>query len=261
MAEAATKRRARVLVTRPAHLQQGAISRLRAAGYDPVSLPLLRIDAVDIESRDAGPIRNSILNLDLYTKVIFISRNAAHIGAELIDQYWPQLPVGVEWLAIGQGTADQLAAFGIEATVNPGVDSEALLDTPQLQELSDQRILLIKGVGGRDLLQHALEARGAQVDTAEVYQRSVCSYTEAELAEKLGTKLGAKLSKMVDAALLTSGEALQALKKLGLACDTVLVVPSDRVALQAAKLGYTDVVTANGASDEAMLAAVAQRLS
>ncbi len=253
MAEAATKRRARVLVTRPAHLQKGAISRLEQAGFEPVSLPLLRIEAIDIESAEASAIRSSILNLDLYSTVIFISRNAARIGAELIDQYWPQLPIGVEWIAIGQGTADQLAELGIHAKVNPGVDSEALLDTPQLQEVSDQRILLVKGVGGRDLLKHALEVRGAQVNTIEVYQRSICSYTEAELADKLGAT--------VDVALLTSGEALQAFSELNLAGCMALVVPSERVAMQAAQLGYTDVVTANGASDEAMLAAIAQRLS
>ena len=253
MAEAAKPARARVLVTRPAHLQQGVISRLQAAGFEPVSLPLLKIEPIDIESAEAGAVRSAILNLDLYSKVIFISRNAACIGADLIDQYWPQLPIGVDWMAIGQGTANQLAAFGIQASVNPGVDSEALLATPQLQELTEQRILLIKGVGGRELLQQTLEARGAQVDAIEVYQRSVCSYTEAEIAERFGAA--------VDAVMLTSGEALTAFHVLGLAADIALVVPSERVAQQATQLGYSDVTTANSANDEKMLAALAQRLS
>lgn len=253
MAEAAKPTRARVLVTRPAHLQQGVISRLQEAGFEPVSLPLLKIEPIDIESAEAGAIRNSILNLDLYSKVIFISRNAARIGADLIDQYWPQLPIGIDWMAIGQGTADQLAAFGIQASVNPGVDSEALLAAPQLQELTEQRILLIKGSGGRELLQQTLEARGGQVDCIEVYQRRGCSYTETELAERF--------NESVDAALLTSGEALNSFHQLSLAADMPLVVPSERVALQAAQLGYTEVITATGASDEAMLAAVAQRFS
>lgn len=245
--------KARILVTRPAHLQQGALSQLEEADYEPVSLPLLEIQPVDIEAPESGPIRSHILNLDLYNSVIFISRNAARIGAELIDQFWPQLPVGIEWLAIGQSTADELAGYGIIATVNAGTDSEALLDTPQLQELAEQRILLVKGEGGRELLQQTLTARGAKVDSIELYKRQPCRYTEAELITRVGTAC--------DAVILTSGEALTAYHTLGLWPQATLFLPSERVAQQAKRLGYTEIVVADGASDLAMLSAIEQRFS
>jgi uroporphyrinogen-III synthase len=245
--------KARVLVTRPAHLQQGALSRLTEAGYEPVSLPLLQIEPIDIDAPESGWIRTAVLNLDLYSKVIFISRNAARIAAELIDQYWPQLPVGVEWIAIGQSTANELRHLDIEAVVNSGIDSEALLDASQLQELAGQRILLLKGVGGRELLQQQLEARGAQVDAAELYQRTPCSYTATQLTERI--------AQPAEAVLLTSGESLQAYDALTMPKSLLLVVPSERVAQQAHRLGYTDISTATGASDDAMLAALEQRFS
>ena len=245
--------KARVLITRPAHLQQGATDLLIEAGYDCIALPLLRISPIDIESTEAGYVRNRILDLDLYAKVIFISRNAARIGADLIDQYWPQLPLGIEWIAIGQGTADELNQAGIDALVNQGVDSEALLDAPQLQDLSDQRILLVKGVGGRDLLRKTLESRGANVDEIEIYRRTPCDYTDTELHERIRAPL--------DAILLTSGEALDALEQLNLKQrhSLMLLVPSERIAQQARELGYTNIQISNGASDSAMLDALESR--
>jgi len=242
--------KARVMVTRPAHLQQGAIQRLTQAGYEPVSLPLLQITPIEIDTSAASSVRSHILNLDLYSQVIFISRNAARIGADLIDQYWPQLPVGVEWIAIGQGTADELSQAGIQAEINPGIDSEALLDSSQLQELGDQRILLIKGVGGRELLQQELERRGAKVDPIAVYHRSACVYTD--------TELNAQLAEAVDAILLTSGEALSALEQLNLPWrhQCLLIVPSERIATQASEMNYQNVQIAAGASDSAMLDAL-----
>ena len=247
--------KARVLLTRPAHLQQGALELLTAAGYECISLPLLSITPIDIESEEAGYLRSRILDLDLYTRVIFISRNAARIGADLIDQYWPQLPVGVEWIAIGQGTADELSHLGIDAQVNPGVDSEALLDAPQLRELSDQRILLVKGVGGRDLLRKILEKRGAIVDEIEIYQRTPCDYTDTELVERI--------SKPLDALLITSGEALIALEHIKWRDlrSSLLIVPSERIASQAQELGYQNIQTSAGASDRAMLDALELRFN
>ena len=245
--------KARVLLTRPAHLQQGATDLLTAAGYECISLPLLSITPIDIDSAEAGFVRSRILDLDLYAKVIFISRNAARIGADLIDQYWPQLPLGVEWIAIGQGTADELSQVGIDALVNQGVDSEALLDAPQLQDLSDQRILLVKGVGGRDLLRQTLESRGANVDEIEIYRRTPCDYTDTELHERMRAPL--------DAILLTSGEALAAFDQLNLKQrhSLVLIVPSERIAQLARERGYPNIQISSGASDSAMLDALESR--
>lgn len=232
---------------------QGLISRLTQAGFEPVALPLLRIEPIDIDSAQAAAIRSTLLNLDLFQKVIFISRNAARLGSEMIDHYWPQLPLGVEWIAIGPGTAEVLEEAGINAEINSGVDSEALLASPQLQELAEQRILLVKGVGGRVLLEHTLRQRGARVETIEIYQRVPCRYSDAELAQRF--------ERPIDAVLLTSSESVQAYADLGVTQNSLVVVPSARVARQAETLGFNDVVTASGASDEAMLGALDSRFN
>lgn len=246
----------RVLVTRPRAQQAELCALLQAAGYEPVSLPLLEISAIDLDAAEQALLRSRLLNLDLYQHVIFISRNAAQIGAELIDQFWPQLPVGIDWIAIGQSTADELEQFNIAARVNSGLDSEALLRDPGLQQLADQRILIVKGVGGRELLAQTLQQRGAKVELAEVYTRRLPVYSTAELE--------ALLNPPPDAILISSGQAVKNLHELAVEQrklqNCTMIVPSERVENDARALGYGDTLVAQGADNHAMLMALQQRL-
>ncbi|RTE64473.1 uroporphyrinogen-III synthase [Amphritea opalescens] len=242
----------RVLVTRPAHQAQGQMTLLCSLGIDPVSLPLLEITAV-AEADSAFPLlKSNIMDLDLYHKVIFISANAVTAGMDLIDQYWPQLPLGIEWFAIGQQTALTLDNFGITAQRSPaGYDSEALLSLPLLQNIAEQKILIMRGEGGRETLAEQLRQRGARVDYADLYRRSMPHYTSEQIISSI-------IDKPLAAALLTSGEAVNNLTQLINDHDlkalrhTPLVVPSERVARIATELGYTRVMTASGPDNQAM---------
>src|SRR5690606_24015304 len=159
----------RVLLTRPHPHNDNLQAALTANGAETRSLPLLAIESV----AETPALRQSLMNLDLYQAIVVVSPNAAHLGLERIEQYWPQLPVGLDWLAVGKGTANQLAQAGIRALVpDDGHDSEALLRRPRLQEVAGQRVLILRGQGGRELLSETLRARGARVDYAELYRRS-----------------------------------------------------------------------------------------
>lgn len=241
-----------VLITRPADQQKKLAELLETAGYKITSLPLLEIEAVDLDQPKYGILRQHFLNLDLYSTVVFISRNAARLGGEIIDQYWPQLPIGVSWFAIGQGTAQELDYFGINSEINSGLDSEALLADTRLQHIEEQRILIVKGQGGRDMLETELRARGARVDLAEIYTRACPSYTNTDLAEHLDSPL--------DAILITSGEALKNLSKFLIGRESLkqclIVVPSQRTAKLAKQLGFGNLQVAQGADNQAMLDAL-----
>lgn len=240
--------KAHILVTRPDFAQQASISCFEAAGFSCSSLPLLCIEPIDIDAQSAGIIRNQFLNLDQFNKLIFISRNAAKLAVDLIDQYWPQLPVGIDWIAIGPGTAAELNALNIDAKINEGVDSEALLQSDHLQDLHEQRILIVKGEGGRALLQQQLQERGAKVEVAQIYKRHACHYTAQTIESKL--------KHVPDAIMITSGEALEALTAIPWPwpkSDTQLLVPSARIAQRANSLGYPNLIITSGASDLAML--------
>lgn len=245
-----------VLVTRPVGQADGLIQSLKAAGFDPVlHQPMLELlPLTDIPA----PQRQCIVDLDLYQHIIFISANAVRFGLACIDDYWPQLPTGLNWYAIGESTAAILEDRGV-AVLTPGeqMSSEGLLALPELDSVANQRVLIVKGVGGRDTLREVLSGRGAQVEEFACYRRACPVMASGELAQSLQQA-------SIDVVLVSSGEGLQ--NMLTLLSDTEstkfkdigLIVPSPRVAAQARQAGFNDVVTAANASDAAMQQALQQ---
>lgn len=251
----------RVLVTRPEHQSTDICSQLQMQGAIPVCLPLLEITPVTDTDHGYPLLKQHILDLDLFQQIIVVSPNAARFAGDLIDSYWPQLPIGITWHAIGQKTADTLAEYGITARVNPaGTDSEALLTDTSLQNIAEQRILIMRGEGGRTLLAETLQARGARTEYAELYRRSCPDYTSQQINSTIYSSL--------DAVLITSGEALENFFSLlgpsqehnsqqrGQILSTRLLVPSARVAKLATELGCTKVYIAQGADSQAMVQAL-----
>jgi len=242
-----------VLVTRPAGQAVALCGAVEAAGYTAHSQPLLELRALD----ELPPAqRRLLLDLDVYQHVIFISGNAVQFGMACIEDFWPQLPLGLTWYAIGDATAGLLRDFGIEA-VTPGgaMTSEALLAVPELQRVLDQRILIIKGEGGRATLREELARRGAKVDELACYRRSCPDLPAGELAARLREW-------RIDWVMISSGEGLANLQALLRWPETTkfrdmrVIVPSERIAHLARKAGFDQVVTAENASDVAMLHAL-----
>jgi uroporphyrinogen-III synthase len=243
-----------VLITRPAGAAADLLcAAVEAAGYSAFSQPLLELHALD----DIGPAQHTFIEeLDLYQHVIFISGNAVRFGMSHVENYWPQLPVGISWYAIGSATAALLADFGV-AAVTPGdkMTSEGLLALPALAGVELQKILIIKGQGGRDTLARELLARGAAVDELACYQRRPVDLSADDLAGKLNQW-------QIDTVLITSGEGLANLEVLLSPAETSnfkhlrLIVPSQRVARLAQSAGFDNIETADNASDTAMLHAL-----
>lgn len=241
-----------MLVTRPAGQADALINGLRRSGFAPEHLPMLTIDPVE-------PLpavqRQRVLDLDRYEHVIFVSANAARIGIDHFRNFWPQLPEGQIYWAVGQSTALCLEAEGL-AVSRPTSDmsSEGLLAMPGLADLQSQRVLLVKGEGGRKFLEEQLEQRGAKVDSLECYRRGLATH-DAAASRNWVTQAALPLI------LISSGEGLEQLSGLlqprehtNLSGATLLV-PSLRVAKQARELGWKNVACADNASDSAMLEA------
>ena len=242
----------KVLVTRPAHQAEPLCEAIAALGGSPIRYPLLAIEPLAQDAR----LRTQIQELDNYHILIFISTNAAMFGAALIDQYWPQFPVAIEVLAIGPTTASTLnekLACAAQASAN-GMDSEAVLELPLLNDVDGKRIAIFRGEGGRELLANTLRERGAQVDYLEVYRRTPAQQDPQEFTRLL--QAGG-----VDLITITSGESLRLLEQL--AGDNTtrlslipLLVPSARIAKQASAAGFKTVLDAGGANQASMIAAL-----
>ncbi|EED31586.1 uroporphyrinogen-III synthase [gamma proteobacterium NOR5-3] len=242
----------RVLVTRPAGQADSLMCSLRNAGFTPLHMPMLTIEAIDPLP---GVQRQRVLDLDRYEHVIFVSANAARLGMACLGDYWPQLPQGQIYWAVGESTALCLEAEGLQVT-RPASDmsSEGLLAMPGLADLRSQQVLIVKGEGGRKFLEQQLRERGAKVDSLECYRRSFAEHDAKACRDVIAMPELALI-------LISSGEGLERLSGLlqprehtNLA-RTTLLVPSPRVAQQASQLGWERVEQAENASDAAMLAA------
>jgi len=240
-----------VLVTRPVAQAESLISAINDAGGKPITLPL--IDIVSLE--DEPTSRQKIIDLDNYDLVIATSINAARPGVALIDRYWPQVPSHIFWFAIGGATAAVFDAYGLAVKVpDVGASSEALLQLDELQSVSGQRILLMKGEKGRDQLFKQLSERGARVDILELYRREQVKYTSAQLAARLqGGLPDVLIAASVETVLILEvslGSVISGLKQLP------LIVASKRIAEVAHQHGYQRVTIADGASTRSIMAAL-----
>lgn len=246
-----------VLVTRPQGQAEPLLSAIRAAGGRPAHIPVLAIAALGADDADRTILlraRSLAQALERYQHVIFISTNAVQFGAPLLEAFWPQWPLGLQWHAIGAATAAALREHGMTVTAPDGsMDSDALLALPSLQQLSAQRVLIVRGVGGRDDLAVGLRARGAQVDYLECYHRQRPLGSADALAQWLAQR-GERAALCVH-----SGESLHNLLALATG-DTLrslpLVVPGERVAALARQAGFSTIAAADNATTDAIVAAL-----
>ncbi len=224
----------RVWVTRsqPGADRQARI--LRAAGHDPVVSPALTIAEVRGDM-PPGP----------FTDVVFLSEHAVRLGVpRLVPEAWFS---GARSYAVGATTAKRLRAAGIGAAFPEEASSEGLLALPELADGRGRSVLIVGGLGGRDLLEKALTARGARVEKLAVYQRQAVASATLNPGS-------------VDAVAVASGDGFAAVARLWFAAggrgDVPVLVPSPRVAGLGAGLGFSNVYTCAGAGADAVVEAL-----
>ncbi len=101
---------------------------------------------------------------------IFISANAVLHGWPLVA---PHVRSNTQLAAVGRATALRLQHCSKRPVLFPdtGSDSEALLALPELSNLCRQKIVILRGRGGREWLKTVLESRQAEVHYLECYAR------------------------------------------------------------------------------------------
>ena len=243
-----------ILLTRPGH-QAGPLARLIRAEHGAALLfPTIEIEPII----DSAESRDRFADPGAWQYLIFVSRNAVTAAFEhYIDR--PQALAEGRIIAIGQGTAAELAACGIKAVVPAGqADSEALLAMPELGRaaLGGRTVLIVRGEDGRGLLADALTRRGARVRHAIVYSRRLPRYTEDQ-RQRLWQ------GRAIDAAVVTSNTGLANLVKLTLAeqrrylFNTPLILMSERARRFARQQGFVaGLEIAPSRDDPGLLAAL-----
>ena len=129
-----------MLITRPIHQQSSLLQSLELDGARTVSFPVMQIDPIS-DAKAVQKARSQVQNLDQFQWLIFISTNAASLGVDLIEEFWPQFPTGVQVAAIGRSTAAVLTDRLYLPVLTPlqGWDSEKLLAMPEMQAIKDNK--------------------------------------------------------------------------------------------------------------------------
>jgi len=235
-----------VLVTRPASQAAALCEQITQHGGTAIAFPAVQIEALSADLASGHDL------------IVFVSVNAVAHGVHLIEK-GPTTRIG----AIGKATAAALAQTSLPADIVPeaGFNSEALLAHPELSLADGARVLIVRGAGGRELLQESFAARGLVVETREVYQRvrPAIDASVRDALEQRWTEEG------IDVVTATSIETLHNLLELlsdrgrELLRQTALLVASRRIAEAAQQAGLNGtIIVANGADDASMIGALAQ---
>lgn len=238
-----------IAITRPAEQAKKLTQLIEAAGGNVIPFPLIDI----VPLADYSAFESVISNIDHFDWIIFISSNAVQHGMpRLLEQ---GIPDTLQFAAIGPVTAKELNQFGINQVLIPTggrFDSESLLSMPDMQNMQGKKIMIIRGVGGREVLANTLTERGAQVTFDECYQR-INPQTNCDVLTQAYAK------QQLNGIVVTSSEAMRYLLDLAGESDwlkqTTLYVNHARIAEHPLQMGLK-VKIAEAPGDLAMLEAI-----
>jgi len=245
----------RVLVTRPEHQAHDLIRAIRKAGGVPVPFPVLAIkpSLYPAVAADNLACLGEYKGLDI---LIFISPNAVDNALPLLP---PQgTPAEPSMAAIGLSTAEAMEQSGLSVDIVPrgSTGSDALLKTDEMQNVKGKHVIIVRGEGGRNHLGKVLEQRGAKVQYAEVYRRTLPDNPKDQFSTLC-------INPGLDLCLATSNQSIKNLYELAgeQGCAQLLVLPlivvSERGLKLARELGFSaDVLVAHSADDHSLLEAI-----
>jgi len=236
-----------VLVARPARREDDFSTRLAALGAR-----VHRFPAMAIEPLDTPESRALLATVSDFDKVVVVSSNAASLALARLDRAVLR-ERGPAWFAVGAGSAAPLHEAGIAASCPADhATSEGLLALPAFADVTGQRVLIIRGEGGRDVLRAGLVARGASVTFCELYRRVVDTSHSARVQSLLESKT-LDLIVAHSADVLACFLAQVADSDRALVRRTAVLVPSDRAAEMARQAGFGEVIRAASALPSAMV--------
>ena len=160
----------RILITRPRDQAAEFVSLLQSLGADPIEAPMIRI----VPPTDFAPLDEACAQLDEFDWVVFTSGNAVEsfMGRLLASTSDVRALNHVKLCAIGAGTAERFAKYGIKVDLIPP-ESRAESVLQALLERGDVkgvRFLLPRADIGREVIGEELRKRGGLVTEVIAYR-------------------------------------------------------------------------------------------
>jgi len=158
----------RVLVTRPAEQAGELAALLRAAGAEPVCVPMVRA----VATPEGEGVAAALAALDGYDALLFTSANAVRAFAERLAGAGRAPDRAPRAICVGPATAEAARRAGFPQAEVPGerFDADSLLAALREQAPAGRRFLFVRGASAREVLPRGLRDAGARVDEAVAYR-------------------------------------------------------------------------------------------
>ncbi|WP_034658148.1 uroporphyrinogen-III synthase [Chelativorans sp. J32] len=230
----------RVLVTRPEPGATRTARKLAALGFEPVLLPLTRIEPLPL---DALP------DLEKFSAVAIPSANAVrHLPPAFLKQI-SHLPA----FAVGERTGQVAAEAGLSVSDSSAGDAQRLAGRIIDTVASGSHILYLCGRVRRNILESRLTAAGLPVTAVETYDTMPLPISNDEFRD-------ATANRPIDSVLVYSAFAAEVLSPFVSLLKTALFIAiSERVAQKLPDIAGMRVLAAREPTEEAMLSMLPRR--
>ena len=243
-----------IAITRPLPQGEQLQQKLKMAGFNAISQPLF-----EVKSNTDAEIIADYLATPQIDGFIFISTSAVKFAnrAFALKKWQLQHPKTI-FFAVGKKTKAALLTCGIASVLTPVQEnSEGLLALPELINIENKTIIIIRGDPGREYLAEQLTDRGANIRYLSSYQKVWCELSADEVVQRW-------LNAQINCIVVTSIALLEKIVELLTRGQTNItqlnnyqwVVVSNRIAQRAQQMGLTHINLAENASDQAMITTI-----
>lgn len=231
----------RVLLTRPEPGASRTAARLAELGFEPVPLPLTRIEQL---------LMADVLPAD-FDAVIVTSANAVRHAPPSLLHRTEELPCFV----VGRETAAATKDAGFRHVQHAGGDASSLAGLVCARLPRGTRLLYLCGRLRRPTLEQALAEAGLDVVSVETYDTLPIDYDAGDIATLLGSEPVAAVMLFSTEAALAFLRLMKSVETLALAGNPRMICISQRVAAVLAGQGFQTVVAAEP-TEASMLSAL-----
>jgi uroporphyrinogen III methyltransferase/synthase len=155
-----------VLVTRAASQAADLVQRITAAGGRAIVHPVIEIGPVEY----LGDLDSAIADLARFDLIVFASRNGVRFFQQAMKAAGHEMPSSVRIAAIGSSTAELIhELWQVDPTVPGQADSRGLADF-LIDRFSENKMLLVRGNRGSDVLKEKLSAAGVDFRSVVAYR-------------------------------------------------------------------------------------------
>jgi uroporphyrinogen-III synthase len=238
-----------VLVTRPSPAGDALCQLIKMHGGEAFHLPTIEI----VPPENQSEFNQHLNDVCQHDWLVFISPQAVYAIQDALKKRYPALsPIKIA--AIGEGTAQALQQAGLHVTLYPKTawNSEGLLALPEMNQVKQKKIMIVRGQDGRELLAETLAQRGAIITHLIAYRRdlpkiNVQPYFNLLQKNKINAIICASYTAVKNLKILM-GEAGWLYIK-----DMPLIVISERIKTLAQELGFQTIWVTSNASENAII--------